>query len=242
MVPTILVDASFPQKDWLARMPDSANGSSCNDGCEPPDDEHVRTAIPLAAIAAGARGGDATSCDRRVRSTSSMGFLQCRDSGKACASTENEVIRPDGKSSVGWFGVPRLEVDSNNNGGVSLFADLPQACQSVESGGKAASASGAQQVPKKSSKCRTLKYFPPPADDKDPISVDVIDHGSEVLIVRRDPSPLRSTDQASQISAVTATSAALSLGSASTIPMAPIRTVDTERSLSRNQNHDEATL
>lgn len=40
-------------------------------------------------------------------------------------------------------------------------------------------------------KCRTLKYYPPPTDDLDSMTVDVIDHGSEVLIVRRDPSPLR---------------------------------------------------
>lgn len=40
-------------------------------------------------------------------------------------------------------------------------------------------------------KCRTLKYYPPPSDDTDAVSVDVIDHGSEVLIVRREPSPMR---------------------------------------------------
>jgi len=35
-------------------------------------------------------------------------------------------------------------------------------------------------------KCRTLKYYPPPTDNTDHVSVDVIDHGSEVLIIRRE--------------------------------------------------------
>jgi len=35
---------------------------------------------------------------------------------------------------------------------------------------------------------RTLKYYPPPLDNTDQ-SVDVIDHGSEVLVIRREPSP-----------------------------------------------------
>lgn len=35
--------------------------------------------------------------------------------------------------------------------------------------------------------CRTLKYYPPPLDNTDQ-SVDVIDHGSEVLVIRREPS------------------------------------------------------
>lgn len=46
-------------------------------------------------------------------------------------------------------------------------------------------------------KTRTLKYYPPPVDDSEAVSVDVIDHGSEVLIVRRDPSPLRGSPSTS---------------------------------------------
>lgn len=67
-------------------------------------------------------------------------------------------------------------------------------CDERLPGGAAAAAaepSGGQAPAKKPEKCRTLKYFPPPQDDHDPVAVDVIDHGSEVLIVRRDPSPLR---------------------------------------------------
>jgi len=45
-------------------------------------------------------------------------------------------------------------------------------------------------------KTRTLKYYPPP-NDEELMTVDVIDHGSEVLIVRRDPSPLRGSPSTS---------------------------------------------
>lgn len=54
-----------------------------------------------------------------------------------------------------------------------------------------ADAQEAQRMVNLKEKCRTLKYYPPPGDDTDIATVDVIDHGSEVLIVRRDPSPLR---------------------------------------------------
>lgn len=36
---------------------------------------------------------------------------------------------------------------------------------------------------------RTLKFYPQPTDDRSKAAVDVIEHGFEVLIVRRDPSP-----------------------------------------------------
>lgn len=36
---------------------------------------------------------------------------------------------------------------------------------------------------------RTLKFYPQPADDRSARLVDVIEHGYEVLIVRREPSP-----------------------------------------------------
>jgi len=78
-------------------------------------------------------------------------------------------------------------------GGQAPAAGGPFNCSRPEAG---VGAGGGAAAPKKApDKCRTLKYFPPPHDDPDPVSVDVIDHGSEVLIVRRDPSPLRGSAQ-----------------------------------------------
>mmetsp|Transcript_92939 Transcript_92939/g.194249 ORF Transcript_92939/g.194249 Transcript_92939/m.194249 type:complete len:458 (+) Transcript_92939:220-1593(+) len=65
-------------------------------------------------------------------------------------------------------------------------------CNNNQTAGEGQGQAAAPPPPKKPvEKCRTLKYFPPPQDDTDLVSVDVIDHGSEVLIVRRDLSPLR---------------------------------------------------
>jgi len=38
-------------------------------------------------------------------------------------------------------------------------------------------------------KRRTWKYYPPPQNDTDAVPIDVIDHESEVLIIRREPPP-----------------------------------------------------
>jgi len=70
-------------------------------------------------------------------------------------------------------------------------------------GGFAAVAAGCNRSPEgqapppvQKDKTRTLKYYPPP-NDEETMTVDVIDHGSEVLIVRRDPSPLRGSPSTS---------------------------------------------
>lgn len=67
----------------------------------------------------------------------------------------------------------------------------PFACGQTQGATLADAASNGQSPGKKPDKSRTLKYSPPPQDNHDLVSVDVIEHGSEVLIVRRDPSPLR---------------------------------------------------
>lgn len=46
-----------------------------------------------------------------------------------------------------------------------------------------------QEAKAKAKKKRTWTYYPPPNGDEDAVPVDVIDHESEVLIVRRDPAP-----------------------------------------------------
>lgn len=43
--------------------------------------------------------------------------------------------------------------------------------------------------PKVPHKKRTWKYYPPPSNDTDAVPIDVIDHESEVLIIRREPPP-----------------------------------------------------
>lgn len=41
----------------------------------------------------------------------------------------------------------------------------------------------------KPNKKRTWRYYPPPTNDTDKVPIDVIDHESEVLIIRREPPP-----------------------------------------------------
>lgn len=168
-----------------------ARGSSAERECEEaPDDEHNRKGIPRA-------GRECPDGAYTARS-----FLQCGDDAPLAA--------PDDEAS--HTAPPQSRWTSNSPS--SMMQVLPRTCRgdsigAAEAGAKAGSdfsslvacthspggvgGDSTFSIPKAASPprahCRTLKYYPPPLDNTDQVSVDVIDHGSEVLVIRREPSP-----------------------------------------------------
>jgi len=75
----------------------------------------------------------------------------------------------------------------------SVVPSLASTPVSPDSGRKGTDMSSPRASPRQrkaeNSNQRTLKFYPQPSDDRSGVSVDVIEHGYEVLIVRREASP-----------------------------------------------------
>lgn len=146
------------------------------DDCEVPDDEEMHT-VPQPAR--NSDGGTALSSGGTA--------------GHALGSVHGEIICTPQRNAV-KHGLPpptsylrpstsiTNEVESNAPPlGVGertpvIEKDLPKAAPAPAAPAQAAPAKG-----------RNWKYYPPPNGDTDLIPVDVIDHESEVLIIRREP-------------------------------------------------------
>jgi len=149
---------------------------------EAPDDEHSRMGIP----------GRARECpDGMARSARRL--LDCGDEAALLAAPDDEGQHTAPPQSRWISNSPgsMMQTCRGDDGTDPTFhcsrrvapdigASLA-ACRTSGGGGPKADAPRPH--------CRTLKYFPPPVDNKDQVSVDVIEHGSEVLVIRREPSP-----------------------------------------------------
>lgn len=181
---------------------------------EAPDDEHIRTLVPRG------RPGDSYATSNsllapvpsRGRGISSSSLLGC--SGSSFEDPANEdfirsqsrrrdkdgAANGDRGTGIGPLGVPALP--TNGHPGLPTppkNATTPAAAAAAAGAGRFAVCNRESEAPAPppKDKTRTLKYYPPPHDEAEAKTVDVIDHGSEVLIVRRDPSPLRGSPSTS---------------------------------------------
>lgn len=162
-----------------------------------PGDSYTTSNSPLAPV------------PRRGRGISSSSLLGC--SGISFEDPANEdVIRSQARgreaangdigTGIGPLGVPGLP--PNGHPGLPTppkNATTPAAAAAAAGAGRFAVCNRESEAPAPppKDKTRTLKYYPPPHDEAEAKTVDVIDHGSEVLIVRRDPSPLRGSPSTS---------------------------------------------
>mmetsp|Transcript_48230 Transcript_48230/g.153984 ORF Transcript_48230/g.153984 Transcript_48230/m.153984 type:complete len:235 (-) Transcript_48230:617-1321(-) len=159
---------------------------------EAPDDEHNRTSLPKAPR------------DCPVGLHANRGLLQCGD-GEALPVAPDDELNHTRPPQTSWA--------SSSPG--SLMHVLPKTCRGGSTDTAPAGPNdgparpgfqfsvacnqpkGASGLPPQTAKTattqkaqsRTLKYYPPPMDNTDLNTVDVIDHGSEVLVIRREPSP-----------------------------------------------------
>eukprot|EP00930_Biecheleria_cincta_P070372 TRINITY_DN58006_c0_g1_i1.p1 TRINITY_DN58006_c0_g1~~TRINITY_DN58006_c0_g1_i1.p1 ORF type:complete len:204 (+),score=32.96 TRINITY_DN58006_c0_g1_i1:260-871(+) len=131
--------------------------------------------------------------------------LTCSSGGPplACGDSNTDAADTDAKSPANNFVVPLPAVQLEGP------ADLPRAVpidvQPFGSGSRKAQASFRMRTPAVQSRhcappaespkevqpSRIFKFYPQPSDDLSKAAVDVIEHGFEVLIVRREPSPSR---------------------------------------------------
>mmetsp|Transcript_41576 Transcript_41576/g.129563 ORF Transcript_41576/g.129563 Transcript_41576/m.129563 type:complete len:268 (+) Transcript_41576:126-929(+) len=167
---------------------------------EAPDDEHQRTSIPRAWAREGQGSGSGSV-------SHVAGLLRCGAEPEPTPNSPEDQKRAEPPRSGAWGSTSPGSMMRALPGSCRGGSEHPAAPGDVNAAPSAASkgasmdlrftspcrqpkvADGPSPAPSSKSKlpCRTLKYYPPPLDNTDQ-SVDVIDHGSEVLVIRREPS------------------------------------------------------
>lgn len=82
----------------------------------------------------------------------------------------------------------KVQTEKNKEDNGAFEQEVASALSKVGYTGKAPAALEGRRIQSPKNH-RTLKFYPQPADDRSATLVDVIEHGYEVLIVRREPSP-----------------------------------------------------
>ena len=144
---------------------------------EAPDDEHSRTGIP----------GRSRECpDGMARSARRL--LHC---GEEAPDDEGQHTAPPQSRWISNAPGSVMQTCRGDDGMDPAFHCSRRVAPDIGASLAAcrASGGGGPRADAPRPHCRTLKYFPPPVDNKDQVSVDVIEHGSEVLVIRREPSP-----------------------------------------------------